>query len=125
MKKNFTLAGLSILIISMISHAQVNYSFSAATATYVPVSGGTTPTFINRPYAQDQTGSPYATGIANKIPIGFTFNYNGFDYTTINISCNGFATLGWPFGENTSLLQNFYINSMKYGPLQNLNGSTA
>lgn len=118
MKKNFTLIIFILLISTISNYAQVNYSFSATTATYVPVTGGTTPTLINRPYDFGPKYSfTYDEGIANGIPIGFTFNYNGIDYTTINICANGFATLGTPFVSSTNNVENFYINSLKFGPL--------
>jgi len=119
MKKYYALIAFLLLIFSICSTAQVNYSFSATTATYVAVTGGTTPTLINRPFnLSGQYAPSYATGVANAIPIGFTFNYNRVDYTTINISANGFATLGSPFITDTNTMQNFYINSLKFGPIQ-------
>jgi len=98
--------------------AKVNYSFSAATATYGPVSGGNAPVLIARPWGQfGQTSITYDEGIANNLPIGFTFNYNGTDYTTINICAKGFATLGIPFIESLFYTQSFYSNSLKFGLL--------
>ncbi len=95
MKKYYILATLLLLIFSIISNAQVNYSFTAMTSTYIPVTGGTTPTLINRPYtAYGDKSTTYDEGIADSIPIGFTFNYNGVDYSYIHICANGFATLG-------------------------------
>src|SRR5215212_4913691 len=108
MKKNYTLTACLLLAFSICTTAQVNYSFSATTATYAAVTGGTTPTLINRPFDYGQYSYSYATGIANNIPLSFTFNYNGVDYTTINISANGFATLGSPFEEDINVVQNFY-----------------
>ncbi len=116
MKKNYTFIAL-LLLTSIGSYAQVNYTFIATTASYTPVAGGTTPALINRPYDFGQTSSTYDEGIANNIPIGFTFNYNGAGYTAINICANGFATLGSPFLENLGYVENFYINNLTSGPL--------
>ena len=52
--------------------------------------------------------------------LALPFNYNGIDYTTINICANGFTTLGTPFSENLDALENFYINSLKYGPISSI-----
>lgn len=64
--------------------AQVNYSFTAAAGTYTAISGTTI------------TLTDLDDGYANAIPIGFTINYNGTNYTTLGASSNGyvaFATL--------------------------------
>ena len=123
MKKNFTLTALIVIIFSLNTDAQVNYSFSATTATYVPVSGGTIPSLYRRPYDYGSNSPTYDEGIANSVPIGFTFNYNGIDYTTINVCANGFATLGAPFNSDTTVVENFYINTLKLGPLTYVSGT--
>ncbi len=116
MKKNYTLVALLFFTCSVCSIAQVNYSFSAATAAYVPVTGGITPTLFMSPYDYDgNTSYTYDEGMANAIPIGFTFNYNGINYTNININANGFATLGSPFLQVAS--ENYFINSLRLGPI--------
>ncbi len=121
MKKYYILVFLLPLTFSLTVRSQVNYSFSATTATYIPVTGGTTPTLINRPYDYGHISFTYDEGLANSIPIGFTFNYNGIDYTTINICANGFATLGSPFINDINTVENFYINSLRFGPIQYVN----
>ena len=110
---------LLIVLLPGIVKAQFNYSFSATTAPYGPVVGGTTPTLLNRPsgFSPGNIAASYATGFVNGIPIGFTLNHNGVDYTNINVSANGFATLGSPFLEDVSQVQSFYINTLKLGPL--------
>ncbi len=124
MKKNYALITLLLLIFSVGGNAQVNYSFSAATATYVPVTGGTTPPLINRPYTGFGSFSKtFDEGVANSIPIGFIFNYNGINYSYINICANGFATLGSPFSENINSTENYYINDLKDGPIDYIDSS--
>ncbi len=93
MKKISMLTVIMLLICSVCTTAQVNYSFSTATAAYVPVTGGITPPLFVSPYDYDgNTSYTYDEGMANAIPIGFTFNYNGINYTNININANGFGT---------------------------------
>lgn len=114
--KHLHFALVSIMILLSVSlHAQLNYTFSAAAATYLPITGGTTPVLINRPYGVGQYSYTYDEGFANDVPIGFTFNYNGHDYTTININANGFATFT-PFIETTNLIESFYNNNLSGGP---------
>ena len=65
-----------------ISNAQPpNYAFQAAGGTYTSLTGGTVATLT----------SGLDDGYSNGIPIGFTFNYNGTNYTTISGSVNGWA----------------------------------
>lgn len=117
MKKNyFFVAVMLSAVISDVS-AQVNYAFSATTAVYTPITGGTTPALFSRPWDLNKSSPTYDEGIANNIPLGFIFNYNGVDYTSINICANGFATLGSPFRDTLSYVENFYINNLTAGPI--------
>ena len=116
MKKNYTLIAFLLFIVSIHTTAQVNYSFSAATAAYVPVTGGITPTLFMSPFNYNGDLSyTYDEGMANAIPIGFTFNYNGINYDKININANGFATLGAPFQQVAS--ESYFINNLRLGPI--------
>lgn len=58
------------------------YSFAASTGTYSALVGGTSST---------ATGDDATQG---SIPIGFTFNYNGTNYTTFGLTTNGAIQLG-------------------------------
>jgi len=58
-----------------------------------PVQGACTYSFFDIA----STGTIVGTGddvVFNGIPIGFTFNYYGTDYTTVNVSTNGFLAFG-------------------------------
>ncbi len=112
-----------VTLLSANLNAQINYSFSATIRTYTPVVGGITPTLINPPDDYEDEGEEgvsydYSTtpdeGIGDNIPIGFTFNYNGLDYSNINIDANGFATFG--NAELAKLLggnvEQYFINSL-------------
>lgn len=75
------------------SSAQLNnYCFSATTGTYAYLSGGTA---VNSIEADDVN--------ATSIPIGFTFNYMGSNYTVASVSSNGWLsfTNGNPSAANS------------------------
>ena len=59
------------------------YSFTGVTGTYTEITGGT----VLGTNANDQE-------CFNAIPLGFTFTYNGADYTQISVMANGFLALG-------------------------------
>lgn len=64
--------------------AQVNsYNFAQNIVGYTPLTGGTT-----------AFAAPWDNNTALQVPIGFTFNYDGTDFTQCFISPNGFITLG-------------------------------
>ncbi|MFN3445626.1 MAG: hypothetical protein ACK44D_07790, partial [Bacteroidia bacterium] len=67
------------------THAQLPnlYSFTSVTTTYTPITGGS------------------VLGVATNdddnfdaLPIGFTFTYNGSQFTTASVNANGFLALG-------------------------------
>lgn len=117
MKKIFTFLLIYIFHISFDGriNAQVSYNFTALTGTYTPITGGTVPTLIN----PDST--KYATsdeGFANRVPIGFTFIFNGIAYDSININANGFITLGAGLEEDPN--EDYFFNDLKGGPSSQL-----
>ncbi|MES2398227.1 MAG: GEVED domain-containing protein [Bacteroidota bacterium] len=66
------------------ANAQVSaYTFAGSTGTYTPISTGTS----------IATGTQDDSVITAK-PIGFTFNYNGANYTTFGANINGWICLG-------------------------------
>jgi len=76
-----------LLLFSMIAlcaWASVSeYSFASTLGTFTEISGGTilgTATNDNESF--------------NAIPLGFTFTYNGVDYTNVSIQTNGFLAMG-------------------------------
>ncbi len=59
------------------------YNFSQTTSTYTPITGGTV------------LGSGTVDDVNYTAqPIGFTFNYDGVDYTSLGVNSNGFIWLG-------------------------------
>ena len=55
------------------------YSFAASSGTYTAITGGT----VAASGAWDDTQ-------VNAVPIGFTFKFNGINYTTVSINPNGY-----------------------------------
>ncbi|MEZ4786962.1 MAG: GEVED domain-containing protein [Flavobacterium haoranii] len=80
----FTLLGFSD------AFAQVaNYTFSESAGTYTAITGTTA---IASGWDDTVT--------TNTIPIGFTFNFNGTNYTTCSINSNGYITFGATLSAN-------------------------
>lgn len=80
---------IALLFIANTARAQApNYAFLATSGTYTPITGGTNVTLTYNGATNNDDGVAIP---ANAIPIGFTFNYNGTDYTTIRPCANGFA----------------------------------
>lgn len=78
------ICGILLLLFSPAVEAQVNtYVFdeSNTALTYSPITG------------TDLFGSSWNDNVSN-VTIPFTFNFNGIDYTSTNISSNGFITFG-------------------------------
>ena len=95
-------------------HAQApNYAFQAATGTYTAISGGTGVTLTYNGAGNSDDG---ITTPANAVPIGFTFNYNGTNYTTIKPCANGWASFS-----TTALTNNTdtWTNNLATGPAAN------
>ncbi|WP_027380937.1 fibronectin type III domain-containing protein [Chryseobacterium daeguense] len=79
------------LALSYAVNAQISgYSFAQSTGTYTPLSG--TPTVL-----ATATGNTSATSLDNAVypvTLPFGFSFNGSNYTSINVSTNGFITFG-------------------------------
>ncbi|GEO09891.1 hypothetical protein [Segetibacter aerophilus] len=84
------------------TNAQLNYSFTPTSGSYIPLARtNTSVTQVNAGYtAHDE-------GYANNIPLGFSFNYNGTVYTSINANTNGFASFK-PFTSISNPADNNY-----------------
>lgn len=73
-------------------HAQVSgYTFSASSGTYTPLSGGT-----------DVDAIEADSQLSSDLPIGFTFNFDGNDYTTFRASSNGIISFGTSTSSQTT-----------------------
>jgi hypothetical protein len=84
---------LGSLLLTQVAKAQPAYAFLATSGTYTPIAGGTVAT-IN--------SGDFDDGFSNAIPIGFIFNYNGINYTTISGSANGWVTFGQSIATTSS-----------------------
>ncbi|OQC39836.1 MAG: hypothetical protein BWX64_01561 [Acidobacteria bacterium ADurb.Bin051] len=60
------------------------YTFSQASGTYAAITGGTV----------HGTGTGVDDNSYNGVNIGFTFNFDGVDYTQLGINANGFVRMG-------------------------------
>ncbi|MCC6251134.1 MAG: PKD domain-containing protein [Bacteroidia bacterium] len=107
MNKNILISqkfGLFLLVIVFcalkISKAQVaspNYTFSTNTGTYTPITGGTVVAL-----SDESTQIPWDIGYSAGLPIGFTFKYNGVNYTDFSINMDGYISMGNQSGGVTS-----------------------
>lgn len=88
----------SLLLLSIGSHAQLAMTRSTFTGTYTPISTGTGAT------ASTASGDD---GSQINVPLGFTFNYLGTNYTSVQLSTNGWLS----FNNTTS---GSYINGEMY-----------
>jgi hypothetical protein len=113
MRKIFTLIICFVLLFT--SNAQPpNYAFQAESGTYTSLVGG-----IPVVLTYGTSAVPYDDGIttpANAVPIGFTFNYNGSNYTLIKPCANGWASFS-----TTALTNNTdtWTNNLVSGPAAN------
>jgi hypothetical protein len=73
-----------------------NYSFTPSNSVFSQITGGTQVSFV----------AGLNDGYSNGIPIGFTFYYNGQDYSTVSASTNGFIVLGQDFGSSNNFTNN-------------------
>ncbi|MFW5702239.1 MAG: BNR-repeat neuraminidase N-terminal domain-containing protein, partial [Bacteroidota bacterium] len=83
-----------------VSHADVyKYVFESESGTYSEISGGTVHGNTNN---DDET--------FDNINLGFTFTFDGTDYTQVGISCNGFLKFGTGIGNDYFPISNILEN---------------
>jgi uncharacterized repeat protein (TIGR01451 family) len=63
--------------------AEPNYTFTSTSGTYTEITGGT----VHGTETNDDQNF-------NNVAIGFTFGYNGVNYTAVGINANGFVRMG-------------------------------
>ena len=117
MPVNKTFIGIGLALIFFLaqrsaSAQQPNYQFTPMVGTYTPIVGGTQS--ILQAVNPGGIFSVTNQGFQNGVPIGFPFIYNNNTYSTVNISTNGYITLGQGFG--ISSLAQYYINDLSNGP---------
>lgn len=72
-----------VVMVSVGWSAVTEYTFTSTTGTYTPITDGT----LHGTDANDEQ-------VFNNVPLGFTFNFNGVDYTSVSIATNGFIAMG-------------------------------
>jgi Secretion system C-terminal sorting domain len=106
---------LTLAVIGLNANAQLNYTVSFPTASYVAVTG-TSPT-LDLAYPPDLAateGVPETDeGAANGIAFPFPVKFNGATYNTFNISTNGFISLGAAI----DTLNVYWGNNLTSGPI--------
>ncbi|MBY0435737.1 MAG: hypothetical protein K2U26_16685, partial [Cyclobacteriaceae bacterium] len=80
-----TLALLLVVFLCLAAHAQ-RYDYVASSGTFTPI---TSATALDEIEADDVISSSF-------IPLGFTFNYFGTNYTQVRVSSNGFISFESP-----------------------------
>lgn len=110
MKKVLSL-GLLVICINVIS--QPAFNFSASTATYADISGGTAVT-LTQAFGGTPTIPATDDGYSNNIPLGFSFSFNGTTYTTCHVNTNGFIAFGTAFTNNYDA---YGANNLTNGPI--------
>lgn len=104
-KTKFALLSL-ILIMSIGMKAQVAaYAFSQSSTTYSPITGGTVAG------ASTTTTTLDAQNYAN-LPIGFTFTFDGVNYTNFGVSADGWITMGTTISASTTPLSSGTSNNV-------------
>jgi len=88
MLRNATI-GLSLLLLSLWVSPQLqaqlpDYTYSEGVNTYTDITGGTVL----------GTGTTLSGSYYTSVPIGFTFLYASTNYTTVNVSSNGYVQFG-------------------------------
>lgn len=74
-------------VVALTASAQTSmYTYAQSAGTYTPITG-TLATFIGGPTDLDD-------GLTNTIPLGFTFNYHGVNYTDVRVCTNGWLAFG-------------------------------
>jgi hypothetical protein len=90
---------LLVLFSANPANAQLNYSFSTNSASYVPLTTST-----------QLYGANVDDAVSTNITLPFTFNFNGVNYTTVRINsngvlffgANGFSTASSPLSNTTA-----------------------
>jgi hypothetical protein len=83
----FCIALCTFILNSFYSSAQVSaYTFAGSSGTFTSIVGGSGTVVITTTSDDDNYGT---------FPVGFTFNYNGNDFTTFGLNANGFISLGY------------------------------
>jgi trimeric autotransporter adhesin len=81
------------------SQYAASYSFASLTRAYIGYSIGVYPSYIPNWVATTGISNNFistADDTIHKYPVGFTFNFCGVNYDSVNVSCNGFMSFSNP-----------------------------
>jgi hypothetical protein len=120
MKNNYNKwKGISLIVAFVLTaisslNAQVSgYGFNQSVGTYTAITGGT------------------VLGIATNdddnftnLPLGFTFNYNGTNYTSVSANANGFIAMGTSISSSYSAISSGSSNNIIAALNNDLQGNT-
>lgn len=97
-RKRYTTLALFFILFPFTQHlySQVStYTFASSSGTFSTIVGGPGTAVVTNTADDDNYGT---------YPIGFTFTFNGNDYTTFGINANGFISMGYvPVTTNNAL----------------------
>lgn len=92
-----TTIALFVMLLTFLGqvNAQVSlYSFAQSSTTYTPITGG----------VLLSSGSTMDDANFAALPIGFTFNYNGTNYTSFSVNENGYIRFATTIGNSYSVI---------------------
>lgn len=103
---------LAVMLCLTSAKSQLYYSFSVGTSSFNTLNGATVATLTA---AFTPTKTLLDESFVNNVPIGFTFQYNGRDYTQIHLNSNGYASLAAPFIKSKTIDPQYEINELSAG----------
>ncbi len=89
------------------------YAFSHTNGTFTPITGGT----VHGTASNDDTSFP-------AIDIGFTFKFDGVEYTQVSLQSNGFIAMGATISSSYTPLSTGTSNNVIAGLARDLQGNT-
>jgi len=100
------------LLYGAITHAQqLNYAFTASASNFSYIGSDGNFVFLSG----NGVDALADEGYANEIPIGFSFKFNGVNYSELSVSTNGFITFGTLSGAD--VLNNLTSGGIGYRPI--------
>ncbi|HPF01136.1 MAG TPA: BNR-repeat neuraminidase N-terminal domain-containing protein [Bacteroidales bacterium] len=102
------------------------FSFSVAQVnTYTFAQGTGSPTYLSSGYTEIGIGTGLDEDYHNNVPIGFYFNFNGIEYSSLTIHDNGYIVMGSYTGTTSSPISSVNNSISALGAdLQGLSNAT-
>lgn len=108
--KNYIHLLLPTFLAAATAHAQIDYTFTSQSGSFALLSGATTAT-LTESYPGTRTNLDES--FVNQVQLGFTFQYNGLNYSTVHLNSNGFASLGAAFVANSTADMGYDVNELR------------